>query len=46
MRGCPCFVPEPGQNIYLPSSKKKSAGPEFESLEANMDALARRPLTI
>src|SRR5215472_3929711 len=24
--GCACFVPEPGQNIYLPLSKKKPSG--------------------
>src|SRR5215467_10050561 len=24
--GCACFVPEPGQNIHLPLSKKKQAG--------------------
>src|SRR4030095_3950555 len=23
--GCACFVPEPGQNIHLPLSKKKQA---------------------
>ena len=26
--GCACFVPERGQNIYLPFSKKKQAGRE------------------
>jgi hypothetical protein len=29
MRGCACFVPEPGQNIHLPLSKKKQAGMEI-----------------
>jgi hypothetical protein len=26
--GCACFVPEPGQNIHLPLSKKKQASLE------------------
>jgi hypothetical protein len=30
--GCDCFVPEPGQNIHRPLSKKKQAGFEMAGL--------------
>ena len=33
--GCACFVPEPGQNIHLPLSKKKQAGLEIVGLSCH-----------
>ena len=37
--GCPCSVPEPGQNIHLPLPKKKQAGFEIVGVSCQCSVL-------